>query len=224
MIRLRGVDKIHHEGRPDAFQALYDVTLDVAAGEVVVVDGVSGSGKTTLLGIIGALMRPTRGEVTVVGRAVAKLPDRHASDFRAGVVGFVFQEFNLFDGLSVRDNVALPLVPRGGGARVVDERVAVALELANIRHKAHQKARDLSGGEKQRCAIARALVGDPKVILCDEPTASLDRENTRKFLEIVAALKNLGKTILIATHDPQLTEPACVDRVVRLHDGRIETP
>lgn len=224
MIRVAGLNKIHNPDRPDRFQSLTDVDLQVAAGQLVVVAGRSGSGKTTLLSIIGALARPTSGEVLVAGRAVAKLPDLHASAFRRDTLGFVFQGDKLLDQLSVRDNVAVPLVPLNLKAREVDRRVARALELANIGHKLDRGVRDLSGGEKQRCAIARALVGDPAIILCDEPTAHLDRGNTEQFLAILLQLKGLGKTILVATHDPFFTGCAGVDRVVRLEDGRIAGP
>ncbi len=224
MIRVEALNKIHGLGRPNQFQSLYDIDLDVAEGELVVLNGVSGSGKTTLLSIIGALVKPTSGEVTVDGQRVAKFPDLHASAFRASSIGFIFQAYNLFEELDVHDNVALPLVPRGLKQSAIDEKTKTALSLANIEHKSGQRVQNLSGGEKQRCAIARALVNEPKVILCDEPTANLDRDNSLRFIEILKGLKDLGKTIVVATHDPLLKELGFVDRVSLMQEGRFVDP
>ena len=221
MIKVDGVNKIHNKNRPNEFQSLYAIDLQVAEGELVILKGVSGSGKTTLLSIIGALNKPTSGEVVVDGQRVAKLPDLHASAFRASTIGFIFQSYNLFDELNVHDNVALPLVPLGMKQSLIDEKTRTALALANIEHKSTQKVADLSGGEKQRCAIARSLANEPKVILCDEPTANLDRENSLKFVAILKELKQLGKTIVVATHDVLFEELEFTDRVVLIQDGRI---
>jgi len=221
MIVLRGVNKIHGAGGPAEFQSLYDIGLEVKAGELAILKGVSGSGKTTLLSIIGALQKPSSGEVEVDGRRIAKLPDLHASEFRAQTIGFIFQAFNLFEEFNVAENVALPLIPTGISQKDIDIHVSRAMEVANIQHKATQSVRDLSGGEKQRAAIARALVNDAKIILCDEPTANLDRANAETFISILGELKSLGKTILIATHDPMLEDLALVDRVFSIEAGRI---
>jgi putative ABC transport system ATP-binding protein len=224
MIRLQDVNMIHDPGGSGRFQSLHEVSLTIESGQVVVVEGKSGSGKTTLLSIIGALVRPTSGQVLVDGQPVAKLPDLHAAAFRNRTVGFVFQHYNLLDDLSAADNVSVPLVPRGLPARKQEAMVREALAAAGIEHRALQAVRHLSGGEKQRCAIARALVGNPRVLLCDEPTAHLDRDNTEAFLEIIAQVKDQGQTVVLATHDPVLTGAACVDRVVSLREGRIAGP
>ena len=224
MIHLVAVHRIHNLNRPNRFQSLKDINLQVGAGELAVLSGVSGSGKTTLLSIIGALDKPTSGDVVVDGQQVAKLPDKHASAFRARTIGVIFQNHNLFDELSVHDNVAVPLVPAGLSQKEVDDRTLTAMKLTGIEHKADQKVRDLSGGEKQRCAIARALVGDPKVILCDEPTANLDRQNALKFIRILQDLKKLGKTIVVATHDPLFAELDFVDQRLKIADGSLVTP
>ncbi len=221
MIVLRGVNKIHGAGGPAEFQSLHDIGLEVKAGELAILKGVSGSGKTTLLSIIGALQKPSSGEVEVDGRRIAKLPDLHASDFRAQTIGFIFQAFNLFEEFNVVENVALPLIPTGMSQKDIDIHVSRAMEVANIQHKATQSVRDLSGGEKQRAAIARALVNDAEIILCDEPTANLDRANAETFISILGELKSLGKTILIATHDPMLEGLELVDRVFSIEAGRI---
>ncbi len=224
MIHVKGLNKIHNENRPNAFQSLYDINMHVAEGELVVLQGVSGSGKSTLLSIIGALNKPTSGEAVVDGMSVAKLPDLHASAFRASTIGFIFQAYNLFEELNVHDNVALPLIPTGISQPRIAERTRRAMKLANIEHKAEQRAFDLSGGEKQRCAIARALVGEAKVILCDEPTANLDRENTLIFTGILRDLKGMGKTIVNATHDPIFESLGFVDRVLHIDQGRLVDP
>ncbi len=224
MIHLKGINKIHGEGGPAQFQSLYDITFDVQAGQLVILKGVSGSGKSTLLSIIGALQKPTSGEIEVDGSRIAKLPDLHASAFRASTIGFIFQNFNLFEEFNVAENVALPLIPVGMPQKEIDRKVADALKVANIAHKATQSVRDLSGGEKQRAAIARALVNDAGIILCDEPTANLDRENSLVFMEILKDLKSLGKTILIATHDPLFENLDIVDRVLEIEAGRIARP
>lgn len=221
MIVLRRVNKIHGEGTAARFQALHDISFEIATGQLVLLKGVSGSGKSTLLSIVGALQKPTSGEVIVNGRPVAKLPDLHASAFRARTIGFIFQAFNLFDEFTVAENVALPLIPLGLTRHDLDGKVDHALLRANIAHKAGQRVRDLSGGEKQRAAIARALVNDAKIILCDEPTANLDQENARSFLDILSHLKTLGKTVLVATHDPLFEELEGVDRVLEIEAGRI---
>jgi len=210
MIHLKGINKIHGEGGPAQFQSI--------------LKGVSGSGKSTLLSIIGALQKPTSGEIEVDGSRIAKLPDLHASAFRASTIGFIFQNFNLFEEFNVAENVALPLIPVGMPQKEIDRKVADALKVANIAHKATQSVRDLSGGEKQRAAIARALVNDAGIILCDEPTANLDRENSLVFMEILKDLKSLGKTILIATHDPLFENLDIVDRVLEIEAGRIARP
>ena len=224
MIHLKGINKIHGEGGPAPFQSLYDIGIDVAVGELVILKGVSGSGKSTLLSIIGALQKPTSGEIEVDGSRVAKLPDLHASAFRARTIGFIFQTFNLFEQFNVMENVALPLIPTGLSQKEIDINVERALEVANIGHKATQSVRDLSGGEKQRTAIARALVNEAKIILCDEPTANLDRENSLAFMGILKDLKSRGKTILIATHDPLFEDLEFVDRVLEIEAGRIAGP
>ncbi len=224
MIVLQGVNKIHGPGGPAQFQSLFDIGFEVKAGELVVLKGVSGSGKSTLLSIIGALQKPTSGEIEVDGRRIAKLPDLHASAFRAKTIGFIFQALNLFEEFNVAENVALPLIPTGMSQKEIDGEVDRAMKVANIQHKATRSVRDLSGGEKQRAAIARALVNDPKIILCDEPTANLDRANAEVFISILGELKSLGKTILIATHDPMFEDLGLVDRVLSIEAGRVVDP
>ena len=221
IIEIHGLNR-HFEAGEEKFHALKDIDLSVEEGECVILRGVSGSGKTTLLSIIAGLDHPSSGELRVEGEPIAKLPDRHLSRFRGRHIGMIFQHYNLMEHFRVRDNVAVPLIPLGLKMEELTRRVDLAMERANIAHKAEQKAERLSGGEKQRVAIARALAADPQIILCDEPTANLDRANARRFLEILAELHDLGKTILIATHDPIFDELEFPVRVVEMENGTIK--
>lgn len=221
IIEIHGLNR-HFQTGEEKFHALKDINLTVEKGECVILRGVSGSGKTTLLSIVAGLDHPSSGEVLVEGESIAKLPDRHLSRFRGRHIGMIFQHYNLMEHLSVRDNVAVPLIPAGLTMKEVKRRVDEAMKRANISHKADQSAGRLSGGEKQRVAIARALAADPSIILCDEPTANLDRANARRFLEILAQLHELGKTILIATHDPIFEELPFEARVVEMENGAIK--
>jgi len=205
----------------ELFHALKNINLTVHPGECVVLKGVSGSGKTTLLSILAGLDRPTSGKVLIEGEAIAKLPDLHASQFRARRIGMIFQHYNLMEHLTVAENVMVPLIPTGMDTETINGRVDAALAQANISHKRATPAARISGGEKQRTSIARALAADPAVILCDEPTANLDRANSLRFIEILAALHDAGKTIVIATHDPIFDDLPFEARVVEMEDGEI---
>ena len=220
IIQIRGLNR-HFDSGEERFHALKDIDLTVEKGECVILRGISGSGKTTLLSIIAGLDHPSSGEIRVEGEAIAKLPDRHLSRFRGRHIGMIFQHYNLMEHLSAWDNVSVPLIPMGLKMEELKAKVDTAMELANIAHKAGQNAGRLSGGEKQRVAIARALAADPEIILCDEPTANLDRANARRFLEILSDLHRLGKTILIATHDPIFEELPFEHRIVEMENGAI---
>jgi len=200
---------------------LKDINLSIKKGECIILQGVSGSGKTTLLGIIAGLEKPSSGKVVVEGEFISKLPDRHLSSFRGRHIGMIFQHYNLIEHFTVEDNVTVPLVPMELSFDEVLEMVNSAMESANISHKAKTIASYLSGGEKQRVAIARAIAPNPEIILCDEPTANLDRANSEKFLDILQTLHNMGKTIVVATHDPIFESLEFEHRVVRMSDGEI---
>jgi putative ABC transport system ATP-binding protein len=219
MIKLDNITKIYNESYPNAFHALKDISLHVSEGEMLILKGVSGSGKSTLLSIIGSLIKPTSGSVVVDGVNIAKLPDLHASAFRAQKIGFIFQSFHLFEQLSVADNIAIPLINQELNPQALQAHIDSAIRTAHITHKADIPVRLLSGGEKQRCAIARALVNDPKVILCDEPTANLDKDNSEKFIATLQELNALGKTIIVATHDPIFETLGT--RVISIENGLI---
>ena len=199
--------------------ALDGVSLSVAAGEVVMVLGPSGSGKTTLLSILGGLLRPTRGTVHLDG----VLLDARSGDtlrLRLESVGFVFQSFNLLPALSALENVALPLRLRGVPRADAAQRAAAMLEELHLGHRLQSRPATLSGGEKQRVSIARALVGAPRVLLADEPTASLDTRRGREAVELLTGLARQGRqACVMVSHDHRLG--AVADRVVELEDGRL---
>jgi len=221
MIILKNVYKIYNEGTPQAFEALKSIDLKIAEGETVILNGVSGSGKSTLLSLIAALDKPSSGKITVGGELISKLPDLHASAYRAKTVGVIFQHFNLLEALSVEENVMAPLINSGFDMATIKRRVMKSMALAAISHKREGEVKALSGGEKQRCAIARALVYEPQLILCDEPTANLDRANSLKFIEILQSLHEMGKTIIVATHDPLFEGLSFVNKVIHMEDGKI---
>jgi len=218
MIVIENLNK-HFRSGDNLSRVLKDINLEIKRGECIVLKGVSGSGKTTLLSIIAGLDRPSSGKVLVEEESISKLPDLHISHFRAQKIGMIFQHFNLFDHLTAAENVMIPLIPAGLSMDEVNHKVRSSLKLANISHKAKSTAGRLSGGEKQRVAIARALASDPAIILCDEPTANLDRDNSLKFIDILARLHDMGKTIIVATHDPLFDSLPFASRMVPMEDG-----
>ncbi len=220
MIKVENLNRYFKTG-DESFHVLKDINLEVNDGECVVLKGVSGSGKTTLLSILAGLDRPSSGKVIIDGESIAKLPDLHISSFRAKKIGMIFQHFNLLEHLNVTENVMVPLIPTKLKMKQVEEKVKKSLELANIAHKSKSPAGRLSGGEKQRVAIARSLVADPTVILCDEPTANLDRANSLKFIDILSKLHEMGKTLIIATHDPLFDKLPFKNRVIPMEDGSL---
>ena len=202
-------------------EILKDINLDIKKGEVVILKGVSGSGKSTLLSLIAALDKPTKGKVVIDNEPIHKLPDIYLSDFRAQNIGIIFQSFNLIDHFSAKENLLSALIPTTKNLQEAIKKAKKALELAHISHKENSLVKDLSGGEKQRVAIARALVNNPNIIICDEPTASLDKANSLKFLDTINELHKLNKTIIIATHDPIFEQLKTPYRLVEIDSGKI---
>ena len=221
MINIRGVSLVYNQGKQNEFCALKNINLDVNNGELVILKGVSGSGKSTLLSLIALLQKPTSGEILIDGTNIAKLPDAFCSEFRHKRLGLIFQNFNLIEGLSVYENLLAPFALTNFKANVRDEMIKKALELANISHKRDENVSNLSGGERQRCAVARALSMDADIILADEPTANLDRQNARAFLSLLESFKALKKSVIVATHDSIFDELSATDRVVSLQNGEI---
>ena len=221
MITLKNITKIYEINRNNSVTALDNISLEVKEGELVVLKGVSGSGKSTILSLIASLTKPTMGEVVVNGKRVSKLPDNFASDYRQEDIGFIFQKYNLIPTLSVEDNILLPLVPTNPDEVEAKSKLYRVMEQFNIAHKKDTIVRNLSGGEQQRVAIARAHINDPKIIIADEPTANLDEKLSLDFIEILRGLKESGKTIVIATHDPLFFDLNIVDSVVEVKGGKI---
>ncbi len=220
-IAIEHLYKIYNEGKESEFAALKDITLSVGADEIIILKGVSGSGKSTLLSLMAAFSKPSRGTILIDGENISKLPDIFASKFRNKEIGFIFQSFNLIEGLSVSENVRIPLVLEPLEKKEIDQKVEKALQLANIAHKSQQNIADLSGGEKQRCAIARALVNNPSIIFADEPTANLDKENSLKFIEVLEKFKTLKKCVVVATHDSLFDDLPFVSQYINITDGEL---
>ena len=221
MINIRGVSLVYNQNKQNEFCALKNINLDINDGELVILKGISGSGKSTLLSLIALLQKPTSGEILIDGTNIAKLPDAFCSELRHKRLGLIFQNFNLIEGLSVYENLLAPFALTNFKANVRDEMIKKALGLANIAHKKDENVSNLSGGERQRCAVARALSMDANIILADEPTANLDRQNARAFLGLLESFKALKKSVIVATHDSIFDELSATDRVVSLQNGEI---
>ena len=199
---------------------LDDVSFDLARGDLVVVRGPSGSGKTTLLAIVGAMLSPSSGEVHLDGEPTSRLREGHRAEVRRRKVGFVFQDLQLVDGLTSRENVLLPRVP--DGVRPEDERRATELlERFGLGKVAGVNAKSLSGGERQRVALARALINDPPLLVLDEPTAHLDDARAVLIAAELASVARDNRAVLVATHDPRLTQSEGVTRILDLIAGKL---
>ncbi len=221
MIKIKNLSKIFYENSKKEFYALKNINLEIEKGSCVLLKGKSGSGKSTLLSIISTMQKPTSGEVYYENELISKFPDIHSSYFRAKNIGFIFQFFNLILEFSTKENISIPLIPLGFSQKEIDLKVENIMKEVDIYHKKDELVLNLSGGEKQRCAIARALINDANLIICDEPTAALDITNTNNFISLIKKLKNLGKTIIIASHDEIFFNNALIDKSFELKDGEI---
>jgi putative ABC transport system ATP-binding protein len=217
---LRRVTRSYGSGAT-AVDALHEIDLRIERGEFVAVIGPSGSGKTTLLQLLGALDRPTSGEVVFEGRDLAALKESELTRLRLGTIGFVFQQFNLIPTVSAAENIELALAPAGLPAGARAERVAALLESVGLGRRGHHLPNALSGGEQQRVAIARALANDPDVLLADEPTGNLDSATGDEIMSVLTDLnRERSQTIVVITHDTSVA--AAAPRTVRLRDGSID--
>jgi len=218
LLRLEGVTKVFLADEVET-HALSGIHLEIDRGEFVSIAGPSGCGKSTLLAILGLLDSPTEGTYMLSGKAVSDLAPPERAQIRNREVGFVFQSFNLIGDLTVFENVELPLTYRGVKASERRERVRDALERVGMAHRERHLPSQLSGGQQQRIAVARAVAGDPLIVLADEPTGNLDSAHGEAVMELLGELHDAGATICMVTHDPRYA--ACADRMILLFDGQV---
>jgi putative ABC transport system ATP-binding protein len=216
----RGLTKEFGSGETRV-QVLHGIDLEVGAGTLTLLIGESGCGKTTLISVMTATLDPTAGEVEVLGQNLTRLPDRDKVRFRGAHIGFVFQQFNLLPALTARENVAVPLLILGRPRQEALERAAVILEEVGLADKLDNRPTQLSGGQQQRVAVARALVHEPKFLVCDEPTSALDAKSGQKVMELIRDVAvQPGRAVVVVTHDSRVFGFA--DRIVTMEDGRVE--
>jgi putative ABC transport system ATP-binding protein len=219
LVQIHGVDKLFRRGAEE-LHILHDLDLQVRRGEFLALMGPSGSGKTTLLNLIGGLDRPSRGAVEIQGERIDQLSDRKLAAWRAQHVGLVFQLYNLLPVLTAERNVELPLLLTPLSRAERKKHVETALAVVGLSHRTRHYPRQLSGGEQQRVGIARAIVTDPTLLLCDEPTGDLDRKAGDEILNLLQALnREYGKTIIMVTHDPHASARAM--RTLHLNKGQL---
>src|SRR5260221_7103148 len=218
LIKLEGVSKIFYTDELETY-ALSAIDLEIKKGEYLAISGPSGCGKSTLLAILGLLDSPSEGSYLLDGQSVSSLKISDRSRIRNREIGFIFQAFNLIGDLTVYENVELPLTYRGMAAAERKEKVQRTLERVEMAHRSGHYPSQLSGGQQQRVAVARALVGDPMILLADEPTGNLDSKNGDSVMDLLRDIHQSGATICMVTHDPRYTNHA--ERTVHLFDGRI---
>jgi putative ABC transport system ATP-binding protein len=218
VVQLRGITKTYRIGREITVNALCGVDLDVRPAEFLAIMGPSGSGKSTLMNVLGCLDVADGGTYVLAGENVNKLSDDKLASIRNKHIGFVFQTYNLLSRLNAIENVELPLI-YGGDRHARRQRALAALEQVGLGDRIHHRPSELSGGQQQRVAIARALLNDPSMILADEPTGNLDSRSSAEILSIFQRLNDMGKTVVMVTHEPDIA--AHCKRVVRMRDGLI---
>lgn len=220
-VKLSGINKSFGE-KDDRIHVLHDISLDVKYGEMTLFVGPSGCGKTTLISIIGAILEPDTGEVLTLNHHIDKMTSDEKTEFRKKNVGFIFQQFNLISTLTVEENVAIPLLINNESHDFAIRKAREMLEVMEIGSKAKELPNKLSGGEQQRVAISRALVKEPNLIICDEPTASLDGHTGRKIVELLKkTTTSPDKAVIIVTHDNRIFEYG--DTMIKMEDGRINS-
>ena len=221
MVTTKGLEKVYQLGT-QKIRVLADINISIPKAQFAVISGQSGSGKTTLLNIISGIDRATAGDVTVAGQNLTGKDEDFLSDFRCSHVGFVFQAYNLVSTLTVAENVAFPMEWLRKPTEEIEPRVAELIKTVGLEHRLKHFPSQLSGGEQQRVAFARALSNDPELILADEPTGNLDAKNASKILEVLQLLKSQGKTVVVSTHDREIRRLA--DQVIYLKDGKLASP
>jgi len=221
LAELRGVSRTYQKGK-ERVEVLHELDLDIPNGDFVAIMGPSGSGKTTLLNLLGGLDRPSSGSVKVGGAELSSMSNNQLSNWRSTHVGFVFQFYNLLPVLTAQKNVELPLLLTNFSGKERAARAAIALDIVGLADRAKHLPRELSGGQEQRVGIARAIVSDPNLLLCDEPTGDLDRETADEILKLLQILNSEhGKTIVMVTHDAQAADYA--KRTLHVDKGQLES-
>ena len=218
MIKTTNLQKIFRTEDVETW-ALHDVTLEIKEGEFVAIMGPSGCGKSTLLNILGLLDNPTNGTYQLNGTDVSKFSEAERTNLRKGVIGFVFQSFNLIDELNVYENIELPLLYMGVPKKERKHRVEEAMKRMDISHRVKHFPQQLSGGQQQRVAIARAVVANPKIILADEPTGNLDSKNGKEVMDLLTQLNKEGTTVVMVTHSQH--DAGYATRTINLFDGQV---
>ena len=218
LVSARSLCKTYEMGDAEV-EVLKDVNLNIVTGEFVAICGPSGSGKTTLLNIISGIDRPTSGNIIVFGEDLTEKDEDFLADLRCNNIGFVFQSYNLVSTLTVAENIAFPMEWSRKPVKEIEERVATLLDTVGLQHRANHFPAQLSGGEQQRVAFARALANDPQLLLADEPTGNLDTKNGQKITQILQVLKTNGKTVIVSTHDKQILQLA--DQKLFLESGKL---
>ena len=218
MIQLNNIKKVYSIEDVETW-ALREVNLEIKKGEFVAIMGPSGCGKSTLLNILGLIDNPTEGTYMLNEQDVSMLSESKRTDIRKGMIGFVFQSFNLIDELNVYENIELPLLYMGISASERKKRVEAVMEQLSISHRRRHYPRQLSGGQQQRVAIARAIVAQPSIILADEPTGNLDSKNSKEVMNMLQQLHKQGTTIIMVTHS--LHDASYAERIINLYDGQV---
>ena len=220
MVITKAIEKTYKVGTGKV-EVLKDISIEIPKAKFVVLCGPSGSGKTTLLNIVSGIDRPTKGQIIVADQDLTEKDEDFLSDFRCNNIGFIFQAYNLVSTLTVAENVAFPMEWLRKPFREVEKRVIELIKTVSLEHRENHFPSQLSGGEQQRVAFARALANDPELILADEPTGNLDTKNADKILQVLQLLRGKGKTVIVSTHDRQIR--ALADQVFYLKHGRLAT-
>lgn len=218
MIKLKGINKYYTSGE-ERLHALKNVDLEISKGEFLAIIGPSGSGKSTMIKILGLLDKEFQGNYSLNGEEIKTLNDDLLSKLRNKSIGFVFQDFNLIDRLTIKENIELPMLYMGSGAKKTKHRVEELLEKVNLKDKIDKYPKQLSGGQQQRISIIRSLVNNPDIIIADEPTGALDSKTSEEIIEIFKELNKEGITIILITHDTNVAKKA--KRIVKIFDGEL---
>jgi putative ABC transport system ATP-binding protein len=222
LIVTQNLSKTFNKSKTNEVKAVENINLQILANESILLQGSSGSGKSTLLAMLGCLLKPSSGEYLCMGEKVSRWSESFLANYRQKHIGIVFQQFQLIQGLTVFDNLAIPLLPLSLNRKEITKAVEKAAQDAEIAHKLTFKVDVLSGGEMQRVAIGRALVNNPTLLLADEPTAHLDTETAKTILKLFAKLKENGKTLIITSHDSLVKQSTLFDRVIEMQDGKMQ--